>query len=96
MIKITRQRLKEIIKEELLGELEVGSFDRAKEKIFSLVDRLRHEERQGRPVMVSSKAGEDINILEELSAALQWLNEHQQEMKDQAADTPASRGWGAT
>jgi restriction endonuclease Mrr len=95
-MKITKQRLKEIIKEEVLEELETGPFDRAREKVHNMVARLRFEAKQGRAVVVSSRAGEDIDVLEELNAVLQWLNEHQQEMKDQAADTPASRGWGAT
>ena len=81
-MKITKQQLKEIIKEEVLEEREMGPFDRAREKVYNLVNRLRHESRQGREVVVSSRAGEDVDVLEELGAILGWLNEHQQEMRD--------------
>jgi restriction endonuclease Mrr len=80
-MKVTRHRLKQIIQEEVLEELEMGPFDRAREKVHNLVNRLRFEEKQGRATVVSSGAGEDIDVLEELSAVLQWLNEHQQEMQ---------------
>ena len=80
-MKITKQRLKEIIQEEVLEELEMGPFDRAREKVHNLVNRLRFEAKQGRATVVSSKAGEDIDVLEELNAVLEWLNEHQQEMR---------------
>jgi len=80
-VKISKHQLKEIIKEEVLEELEMGPFDRAREKVHNLVGRLRHEARQDRAVMVSSRAGEDIDVLEELNAVLQWLNEHLQEMR---------------
>ena len=83
-MKITKQRLKEIIQEEVLEELEMGPFDRAREKVFNLVQRLQHEARQGRPVLVSSRAGEDIDVLEELDAVLGWLKEHQEEMRGES------------
>ena len=73
-MKITKRQLRRIIKE----ALEVGSFDRAAGAVFNLVDKLKHEERQGRPVTLG-KDGE-IPILGELSDVLQWLNEHREEM----------------
>jgi len=80
-MKISKHQLKEIIQEEVLEELEMGPFDRAREKVHNLVDRLGFEAKQGRATVVSSGAGEDIDVLEELGAVLQWLNEHQQEMR---------------
>ena len=47
-MKITKQRLKEIIQEEVLEELEMGPFDRAREKVHNLVDRLGFEAKPGR------------------------------------------------
>ena len=83
-MKITKQKLKKVIKEELLVELEMGPFALAREKVHNLVNRLRFEAKQGRGVVVSSRAGEDIDVLEELNSILKWLNEHQQEMRDQS------------
>ena len=84
-MKISKHQLKEIIQEEVLEELEMGPFDRSREKVHNLVGRLRFEAKQGRDVVVSSGAGEDIDVLEELNAILQWLNEHQQEMRSAPA-----------
>ena len=79
-MKITKQRLKEIIKEEL-NEAWSDPFSEARGRVANLVDRLRQEERSGRPIIVSSRAGEDINVLEELNVVLDLLVQHQNDMK---------------
>ena len=69
-MKITKQRLKEIIKEEL-NEAWSDPFSEAKGIIFNLVDELKQEERMGR----------EAPHLEELKKVLGLLVQHQNDMK---------------
>ena len=80
-MKITKQRLKEIIKEEL-NEAWSDPFSEARGRVANLVNRLQHEAKQGRPILVSSRAGDDINVLEELNGVLDLLVQHQNDMRD--------------
>ena len=75
-MKITKARLKEIIKEELNEAEERTALDDAASLVFNLINRLQHEERQGRPIVVSSPAGEDIDVLEELLKIQEFIQEH--------------------
>ena len=75
-MKITKARLKEIIKEELNEAEERTALDDAASLVFNLINRLQHEERLGRPVVVSSRAGEDIDVLEELLKIQEFIEEH--------------------
>ena len=70
-MKITKQRLKEIIKEEL-NEAWSDPFSEAKGIVFNLVDELEHEERMGR----------EIPHLKELKRVLDLLVQHQNDMKN--------------
>jgi superfamily II DNA/RNA helicase len=75
-MKITKQRLKEIIKEELSEAKERTALDDAASLLFNLINRLQHESGVGRPVVVSSRAGEDIDVLEELLKIQEFIQEH--------------------
>ena len=75
-MKITKQRLKEIIKEELNEAKETTALDDAASLLFNLINRLQHESGVGRPVVVSSRAGEDIDVLEELLKIQEFIQEH--------------------
>ena len=75
-MKITKQRLKEIIKEELNEADDRTALDDAASLLFNLINRLQHESGVGRPVVVSSRAGEDIDVLEELLKIQEFIQEH--------------------
>ena len=75
-MKITKQRLREIIKEELNEVKETTALDDAASLLFNLINRLQHESGVGRPVVVSSRAGEDIDVLEELLKIQEFIQEH--------------------
>ena len=75
-MKITKQRLKEIIKEELNEAKETTALHDAASLLFNLINRLQHESGVGRPVVVSSRAGEDIDVLEELLKIQEFIQEH--------------------
>jgi len=75
-VKITKQRLKEIIKEELNEADDRTALDDAASLLFNLINRLQHESGVGRPVVVSSRAGEDIDVLEELLKIQEFIQEH--------------------
>ena len=75
-MKITKQRLREIIKEELNEAKERTALDDAASLLFNLINRLQHESAVGRPVVVSSRAGEDIDVLEELLKIQEFIQEH--------------------
>jgi|21_taG_2_1085346.scaffolds.fasta_scaffold124438_2 hypothetical protein len=75
-MKITKQRLKEIIKEELSQAGDRTALDDAAGLLYNLIDRLQHESGVGRPVVVSSRAGEDIDVLEELLKIQEFIQEH--------------------
>ena len=76
-MKITKQRLREIIKEELSEAKETTALDDAASLLFNLINRLQHESGVGRPVVVSSRAGrEDIDVLEELLKIQEFIQEH--------------------
>ena len=75
-MKITKQRLKEIITEELNEAKETTALDDAASLLFNLINRLQHESGVGRPVVVSSRAGEDIDVLEELLKIQEFIQEH--------------------
>ena len=117
-MKITKQRLKGIIKEELLewvkrsdledlpkptgpgwespppkeekkeeggeelNEAWSDPFSEARGRVSNLVNRLQHEVRQGRPMVISSRAGDDVDVLEELTMVLDLLVQHQNDMTD--------------
>tara|TARA_B100001123_G_C14349568_1_gene646404 strand:+ start:90 stop:410 length:321 start_codon:yes stop_codon:yes gene_type:complete len=75
-MKITKQRLREIIKEELNEADDRTALDDAASILFNLINRLQHESGVGRPVVVSSRAGEDIDVLEELLKIQEFIQEH--------------------
>jgi len=75
-MKITKQRLREIIKEELNEADDRTALDDAAGLLFNLINRLQHESGVGRPVVVSSRAGEDIDVLEELLKIQEFIQEH--------------------
>jgi|TARA_R110000824_G_scaffold22464_9_gene82215 hypothetical protein len=85
-MKLTKTKLKQLIVEEITGTRQ-GPFYDAKRIIFNLVDRIRHEDRMGRPVVIASAAGEDVDILAELTLALQALSMHGEEMRRDSDET---------
>jgi len=80
-MKITKQQLKEIIKEEL-NEAWSDPFSEARGRVANLANRLQHEARAGRPIIVSSRAGDDIDVLDELNTVLDLLMQHQNDMEN--------------
>ena len=79
-MKLTKSKLKRLIVEEITRSRQ-GPFYDARSIIFNLIERMRHEERMERPVIISSRAGDDIDVLAELSRALELLIEHDKEME---------------
>jgi len=79
-MKLTKSNLHRIIKEEI--EKARSPYWTARSIIFNLVERMRHEKRIDRLVIISSRAGDDIDVLSELMQALQLLIEHDKEMEE--------------
>ena len=85
-MKLTKSKLRQLIVEEIT-ETRGDPFYDAKTIIFNLVQRMRQEERMDRPVVISSKAGEDVDVLAELTQALRLLVEHDKEMREESDET---------
>jgi len=79
-MKIATSKLQRIIQEEI-ERAQTDPFSQARSIIFNLTNRLQHEERMGRPVLVSSDAGPDIDVLAQLTQALQLLVEYDKELR---------------
>ena len=85
-MKLTKSKLKKLIVEEIRG-FRQGPFYDAQAIILNLVNRMRHEDRMGRPVIMSSRAGEDVDVLAEVTKAVQLLTAHGKEMREEADET---------